>query len=84
MLRIPSLVNSPYVLLQYFKKSIMADNIRPLTGPYVKETVENYYRNAFRSQETDAIQDGSKREQKRQVLLFFFFFVYIKTKDVRH
>lgn len=65
MLRVPSLVNSPYTLLQYFRKSLTADNIRPLTGPYVKQVVENYYQNAFHSPEADAVQDGSRREQKR-------------------
>lgn len=65
MLRVPSLVSSPYTLLQYFRKSLMADTIRPLTGPHVKEVVENYYSNVFFKQESDAVQDSSKREHKR-------------------
>lgn len=62
MLRVPSLVNSPYTLLQYFRQSLLADNIRPLTGPHVRQAVSNYYDNIFFDQETDAVQDGAKRE----------------------
>ncbi|KAI7903405.1 uncharacterized protein BX663DRAFT_434036, partial [Cokeromyces recurvatus] len=66
MLRIPDLVNSPYVLLQYFKQSILADNIRPLTGPYVRQSVSNYYNNMFFSQDPNGIQDASKRQLNPQ------------------
>ncbi|KAI8639358.1 hypothetical protein BD408DRAFT_350066, partial [Parasitella parasitica] len=60
MLRVPSLVNSPYTLLQYFKQSLLADNIRPLTGPYVRRIISNYCDNIFFTRETDAVQDGTK------------------------
>ncbi|KAL9552740.1 hypothetical protein MBANPS3_003625 [Mucor bainieri] len=66
MLRVPSLVNSPYTLLQYFRQSLLADNIRPLTGPHVRQTVSNYYDNIFFDHETDAVQDGAKRELRGQ------------------
>lgn len=65
MLRVPGLVSRPYTLLQYFKQTILADNIRQLTGPHVKEVVETYYNNVFFTQDTDAVQDGAKREFKR-------------------
>ncbi|CEP07420.1 hypothetical protein [Parasitella parasitica] len=86
MLRVPSLVNNPYTLLQYFKQSLLADNIRPLSGPYVRQTVSNYYDNSFFTQETDAVQDGTRRELKskcettREILPGAFCFYYNCTK----
>ncbi|KAK4521739.1 glycerophosphoinositol permease [Mucor velutinosus] len=86
MLRVPSLVNSPYTLLQYFRQSLLADNIRPLTGPYVRQTVSNYYDNIFFDQETDAVQDGAKRELRgkcettREIAPGAFCFYYNCTK----
>lgn len=73
MLRVPSLVNSPYTLLQYFRQSLLADNIRPLTGPHVQQTVSNYYDNIFFTQETDAVRDGTKREIRRFVVGFIYY-----------
>lgn len=65
MLRIPSLVQSPYTLLKYFKQSLLVDNIRPMSGPYVREIIERYYGNIFFSAESDAVKDGSQRHFKR-------------------
>jgi hypothetical protein len=65
MLRVPSLVNSPYTLLQYFEQSLLADNIRTLTGPYVRGVVERYLDRVFFTHESDAVQDGGKRQYKR-------------------
>lgn len=64
MIRIPNLVLSPYTLLQYFKQSLLADNIRTLSGPYVQNVVERYYDGVFFTQEYDAIQDSAKRQRK--------------------
>ncbi|CAO3642716.1 unnamed protein product [Mucor fragilis] len=86
MLRVPSLVNSPYTLLQYFRQSLLADNIRPLTGPHVRQAVSNYYDNIFFDQETDAVQDGAKRELRgkcettREIAPGAFCFYYNCTK----
>jgi hypothetical protein len=65
MLRVPSLVSSPYILLQYFKQSLLADNIRPFTGPYVRKAIERHYDNVFFAEGSFAIQDGSKQQNKR-------------------
>ncbi|KAI9478175.1 MAG: hypothetical protein EXX96DRAFT_239123 [Benjaminiella poitrasii] len=65
MLRVPNLVNSPYLLLQYFKQSLIADNIRPLTGPYVRRSVSSYYDRMFSNYEMGGIQNASKRQLKR-------------------
>lgn len=70
MLRIPSLVNSPYTLLQYFKKSLLVDNIRPLTGPYVQKVLEKYASTAFLTRDFDSVQDGTKREYKRYLNIY--------------
>lgn len=78
MLRIPSLVNSPYILLQYFKKSLLVDNIRPLTGPYVKKVLEKYTSTAFLTKDFDSVQDGAKREYKRYTnILEMVYHVFI-------
>jgi hypothetical protein len=65
MLRVPNLVQSPYTLLKYFRQSLVVDNIRPLSGPYVREIIENYYDNTFFTTEYDAVKDGSKHKYKR-------------------
>lgn len=51
--------------MQFFKSSLIADNIKPLSGPYVRQAISNYYDNIFFMQERDAIQDGLKRQVSR-------------------
>lgn len=75
MLRIPNLVLSPYTLLQYFKQSLLADNIRTLSGPYVQNVIERYYDGVFFTQEYDAIQDGGKRQHKKYVISLWHFLI---------
>ncbi|RCI06178.1 hypothetical protein CU098_001117, partial [Rhizopus stolonifer] len=65
VLRIPRLVNSPYILMQYFGQSLTADNIRYLTGPYVQQVVKSYYDHIFFSEKSFAIQESSAHRPKR-------------------
>ncbi|KAI8877045.1 hypothetical protein K501DRAFT_199034, partial [Backusella circina FSU 941] len=83
ILRIPSLVDNPYTLLQYFKQSLLADNIRSLTGPYVSGVVREYYNRQFYNYDTTGVQQltiSRSSEATQEIPFGLFSFYYNCTK----
>lgn len=65
VLRVPSIVTDPILLLYCLNQITATDNIKPLQGPDVTEAIRFYHENVFYNEQHHAIRVASPDQSNR-------------------